>query len=201
MGGVHPHDKQQNVEFTARDPWKQRRETGARRPGVVRPARQFVSYRDLVDLKDVDAVMIASPDHLHCLHLEAAIKAKKDAYVEKPLAMDMATLNRIFDLVKASAVVQMGTRCAATPQAPAARAFESGAIGKVSRIEQCRNSGKPYWYSWMERAEELRPRTWTGRSFWATGRCPFEQAVDRLVQDSASSPTARSPTWAAISSI
>lgn len=55
--------------------------------------------------------MIASPDHLHCLHLEAAIKAKKDAYVEKPLAMDMESLNRVFDLVKASSqVVQMGTQ-------------------------------------------------------------------------------------------
>ena len=40
---------------------------------------------------------------------------------------------------------------------PAARSFfESGAIGKVSRIEQCRNGSKPYWYSWMERAEAIK---------------------------------------------
>ncbi len=161
MNGVHPHDKQQNVEFTAvSDPWKQRRERAAARAQewYGRPARQFVSYRDIVALNDVDAVMIASPDHLHCLHLEAAIKAKKDAYVEKPLAMDMATLNCIFDLVKASAqVVQMGTQVRSyATSAGCKKLFESGAIGKVSRIEQCRNSGKPYWYSWMERAEELK---------------------------------------------
>ena len=161
MNGVHPHDNQQNVEFTAvSDPWKPRRERAAARvqEWYGRPARQFISYRDIVALNDVDAVMIASPDHLHCLHLEAAIKAKKDAYVEKPLAMDMATLNRIFDLVKASTqVVQMGTQVRSyATSAGCKKLFESGAIGKVSRIEQCRNSGKPYWYSWMERAEELK---------------------------------------------
>ncbi len=46
MGGVHPHDKQQNVEFTAvSDPWKQRRERSAARAQewYGRPARQFVS--------------------------------------------------------------------------------------------------------------------------------------------------------------
>ncbi len=161
MNGVHPFDKEQNVEFTAvSDPWRQRRERAAARAEewYGRPARQFVSYCDVLALDDVDAVMIASPDHLHCLHLEAAIKAKKDAYVEKPLAMDMATLNRVFDLVKASPqVVQMGTQVRSyETSAGCKKFFESGAIGKVSRIEQCRNGGKPYWYSWMQRAEELK---------------------------------------------
>lgn len=161
MNGVHPFDKQQNVEFTAvSDPWRQRRERAAARvqEWYGRPARQFVSYRDIVALADVDAVMIASPDHHHCLHLEAAIKAKKDAYVEKPLAMNMATLNRVFDLVKASPqVVQMGTQGRSyTTNAGCKKLFESGAIGKVSRIEQCRNGSKPYWYSWMQRAEPIK---------------------------------------------
>ncbi len=161
MGGVRPFDKEQNVEFTAvSDPWKQRRERAATRAEewYGRPARQFVSYRDVVALDDVDAVMIASPDHLHCLHLEAALNAKKDAYVEKPLAMDMASLNRVFDLAKAgSQVIQMGTQVRSyTTSAGCKKLFESGAIGKVSRIEQCRNGGRPYWYAWMQRAEELK---------------------------------------------
>lgn len=161
MKGVHPFDKQQNVEFTAvSDPWKQRRERAAKRAEewYGRPARQFVSYRDVLALDDIDAVMIASPDHLHCLHLDAAIRAKKDAYVEKPLAMDMATLNRTFDLVKSSdRVVQMGTQVRSyTTSAGCKRLFESGAIGKVSRIEQCRNGVKPYWYAWMQRSEQLQ---------------------------------------------
>jgi predicted dehydrogenase len=161
MKGVHPHDKQQDVEFTAvSDPWRQRRERAAvrARQWYGRPARQFVSYRDILALDDIDAVMIASPDHPHCLHLEAAIKARKDVYVEKPLAMNMATLNRVFDLVKASSqVVQMGTQVRSfVTSAGCKRLFESGAIGKVSRIEQCRNGSKPYWCSWMQRAEQLK---------------------------------------------
>jgi predicted dehydrogenase len=161
MKGVHPYDKEQNVVFTAvSDPWKQRRERAAARvqEWYGQPARQFVSYKDIVALDDIDAVMIASPDHLHCLHLEAAIKAKKDAYVEKPLAMDMETLNRVFDLVKASSqVVQMGTQVRSfKTSAGCKKLFESGAIGKVSRIEQCRNGAKPYWYSWMQRAEAIK---------------------------------------------
>lgn len=161
MKGVHPFDKEQNVEFTAvSDPWRQRRERAAARAQewYGRAARQFVSYRDIMALDDIDAVMIASCDHQHCLHLEAAINAKKDAYVEKPLAMNMATLNRVFDLVKASPqVVQMGTQVRSyATSAGCKKLFESGAIGKVSRIEQCRNSGKPYWYSWMQRAEDLK---------------------------------------------
>jgi predicted dehydrogenase len=160
MKGIHPFDKQQNVEFTAvSDPWRQRRERAAARAQewYGRPARQFVSYRDIVALDDIDAVMIASCDLHHCLHLEAAIKAKKDAYVEKPLAMNLETLNRVFDLVKASPqVVQMGTQVRSfTTSAGCKKLFESGALGKVSRIEQCRNGSKPYWYSWMQRAEAI----------------------------------------------
>ena len=161
MNGVRKFDKQQNVEFTAvSDPWRQRRERAAARvqEWYGRPARQFISYADIVALDDVDAVMIASCDHQHCLHLEAAIKAKKDAYVEKPLAMNIDTLNRVVDIVKASTqIVQMGTQVRSFPtSAGCKKLFESGAIGKVSRIEQCRNGSKPYWYSWMQRAETAK---------------------------------------------
>jgi len=158
MVGVHPHDKAQNVEFTAvSDPWRQRRERAAARcqEWYGKAARQFVSYRDIVALDDIDAVMIASCDHHHCTHLEAAVKAKKDAYVEKPLAMDFDTLKRVCDLVKQSGlVVQMGTQVRSFPTSAGCReVFRAGAIGKVSRIEQCRNGNMPYWYSWKRRAE------------------------------------------------
>ena len=108
MGGVHPHDKQQNVEFIAvSDPWRIRRERAAARcqEWYGRPAQSFSSYRSIVDLKEVDAVMIASCDHHHATHLEAAAKAKKDAYCEKPLAMDMQSLIDCCDAVRASGIV------------------------------------------------------------------------------------------------
>ena len=81
MSGVHPHDKTQNAEFTAVcDPWRKRREEASAlaKEWYGRPARQFVSYRDVLALDDIDAVMIASCDHQHTTHLEAAAKAQLD---------------------------------------------------------------------------------------------------------------------------
>jgi predicted dehydrogenase len=152
MTGVHKHHKEQNLEITAVcDPWRIRRELAAAKcqEWYGRPARQFVSYRDVVALADVDAVLIASCDHQHCAHLEAAAKAKKDAYCEKPLAMDMESLKRACDAVTANqVVVQMGTQWRSYPTSPGCRNLvRSGALGKISRIEQRRNSTKPYWYS------------------------------------------------------
>ena len=86
MPGVHAHDKQQNVEFTAvSDPWRIRRERAAARcqEWYGRPARQFASYRDILALKDVDAVMIASCDHHHAAHLEAAAARQRRTPIAK----------------------------------------------------------------------------------------------------------------------
>lgn len=158
MATVHRFDKAQNVEYTAvSDPWRLRREMASAKckEWYGRPARQFVSYRDIMALDDIDAVLIASPDHHHCLHLEAAAKVKKDAYCEKPLAMDMESLRRTCDAVKASGIVaQMGTQVRSWPTSAGCRdLFRSGVIGKVSRIEQCRNGGRPYWYHFLKDAK------------------------------------------------
>jgi len=161
MNGVHPFDKEQNVAFVAvSDPWRVRRERAAARAEqwYGRPARQFSKALDVIHCPDVDAVMIASCDHQHCAHLEAAAKAKKDAYCEKPLAMSMESLTRTCEAVKdAGIVVQMGTQVRSrTTSAGCKKLFESGAIGKVSRIEQCRNSTKPYWYSRLKDLPEVK---------------------------------------------
>jgi predicted dehydrogenase len=151
MKGVRPHEKTENVEYVAvSDPWRLAREKaaaiGQERSGV--PVRQFVSYRDILELKDVDAVLIASLDHHHATHLEAAAKAGKHAYVEKPVARSMAELIRCVDAVKAAGiVVQVGTQIRSLPTSTACRQlWQSGVLGKPSRIEQCRNAGRPYWY-------------------------------------------------------
>jgi predicted dehydrogenase len=159
MPGVHPFDKQENVEFTAVcDPWRVARERAAARvqEWYGRPARQFSSYRDLLALKDVDAVMIASPDHLHTTHLEAAAKAGKDVYCEKPLGMDLERLKAACDAVKAAnVVVQIGTQLRSFPSFGGCRElYKTGILGKVARIEQCRNGDRPYWYGYLKPAEE-----------------------------------------------
>lgn len=159
MAGVHAHQETQNFEITAVcDPWRLAREKAAAQANewYGREPRQFVSYRDVMALDDVDAVMIASCDHQHTTHLEAAAKAKKDAYCEKPLAMDFEKLKAACDAVKANGIVcQIGTQLRSLPSMTGCRElYKTGILGTVGRIEQCRNSGEPYWYSRVKDVKE-----------------------------------------------
>ncbi len=159
MPGVHAHAEAQNIEVTAVcDPWKQRREeaVGKVKERFGRKPRKFVSYRDILELEDVDAVMIASCDHQHTTHLEAAAKAKKDAYCEKPLAKNIKTLRDAYDAVKDNdIVVQIGTQLRSLPSMTGCRElYKTGILGKVGRIEQCRNGTEPYWYSRVKPAKK-----------------------------------------------
>ena len=158
MTGIHKHDKQQNIHVTAVcDPWRLRRERAAARAKewYGREARKCVSYRDLLALDDVDAVMIASCDHQHTTHLEAAAKAGKDVYCEKPLAMDFQRLKKACDAVRAAKIVfQAGTQLRSLPSMAGCRKlYRTGILGRVGRIEQRRNSTRPYWYGYMTGAK------------------------------------------------
>ena len=159
MPGVNKHAKTQNIEITAVcDPWLLRQQAASAKvkEWFGRDARQFSSYRDLLALKEVDAVMIASCDHQHTTHLEAAAKAGKDAYCEKPLAMRLDRLITACDAVKkAKTVVQIGTQLRSSPTFTGCKElYETGILGTVGRIEQCRNSTRPYWYSYVKDVKE-----------------------------------------------
>jgi predicted dehydrogenase len=162
MAGIRAHQDTQNFEITAVcDPWRLRQEEAAAKTKewYGREARKFFSYRDLLALKDIDAVMIASPDHLHTLHLEATAKAGKDVYCEKPLAMRLDKLKKACDAVKeANIVAQIGTQLRSYPTFTGCRElYKTGILGKVGRIEQCRNGEQPYWYRYVKnvKAEDV----------------------------------------------
>ena len=155
MAGVNEHAKSQNIEITAVcDPWRVRQEVASAqaKEWYGRAARKFTSYRDLLALEDVDAVMIASPDHRHTIHLKAAAEAGKDIYCEKPLAMRLDRLIEACDAVKkAKAVCQIGTQLRSLPSFTGCRElYKTGILGTVGRIEQCRNGEKPYWYGYIK---------------------------------------------------
>ena len=155
MPGVNNHAKEQNIEITAVcDVWTRQRERAAAKAKewYGREPRQFTSYRDLLALQNVDAVMIASCDHQHCTHLEAAANARKDAYCEKPLAMTLDELKRACDAVKKNnIIVQIGTQSRSYPGMAGVKAlYETGVLGPISRVEQMRNGTQPYWYTRLE---------------------------------------------------
>ena len=66
-------------------------------------------FRELLDRKDIDAVVIGAPDHWHVPMTIAAVQAGKDVYVEKPLTHSIAEGKAIIDAVEASKqIVQVG---------------------------------------------------------------------------------------------
>ncbi len=69
----------------------------------------FKDFRKLLENKDIDAVIIATPDHWHCLMTVMACQAGKDVYVEKPLANSIAEcLSMVNAKQKYNRVVQVG---------------------------------------------------------------------------------------------
>jgi predicted dehydrogenase len=165
MEGIYKHLAATNFEIVAVcDTWKVAREKANAkvREWFGRDARQCVNHRQLLELEGIDAVMIASPDHHHTTHLEAAAKAGKHIYVEKPLATEMDKLVRAVDAVKAAGtVVQVGTQLRSLPSIAGAReVVQAGKIGKLSRVEECRNDEKPYWYSYLGRDVKAEDVDW-----------------------------------------
>src|ERR1039457_5784161 len=62
--------------------------------------KQFKDYRKLLDLKDLDGVVIATPDHWHALQTIHACEAGKDVYVEKPICLRVAEGRAMVEAVK-----------------------------------------------------------------------------------------------------
>jgi predicted dehydrogenase len=97
----------------------------------------FKDYRKLLDLKDLNVVIVGTPDHWHCLITVDAIKAGKDVYVEKPLANSIAECNIMASAAKNyNRIVQVGQQQRSGGEwQDAISVVKSGKLGKVSRIK------------------------------------------------------------------
>jgi len=133
------------------DTWRQKREKAAADVKEFTGKDPFATphLAEVLARKDIDAVVIGTPDFQHCTMLIQAIQAGKDVYVEKPLAMNMRELVRAYDVVKKSdRIVQIGTQMRSYPQSAGARGLiTSGGLGQILKVEQVRNGYSPYWMS------------------------------------------------------
>ena len=78
--------------------------------------KKYKEYRDLLADKNVDAVVIATPDHWHALMMIDACNAGKDVYVEKPLSLTVVEGRRMVEIVeRTKRVVQVGTQRRSSP--------------------------------------------------------------------------------------
>jgi predicted dehydrogenase len=116
------------------DVYEPRLETGlkAASPG----ARTYIDYRKLLEDKSLDAIVIATPDHLHAQMTVDAAEAGKDIYVEKPLAHTIEAGFRMVEAVRRNKrVAQVGTqRRSYDLYLEAKGIFDSGVTGPVRLI-------------------------------------------------------------------
>lgn len=98
----------------------------------------YSDYRKLLERKDVDAVVIATPDHWHALQTVDACEAGKDVYVEKPLSITIVEGRRMVEAARRTErIVQVGLqRRSSGIYAEVAQLVQSGHIGKVT-LAQC----------------------------------------------------------------
>jgi predicted dehydrogenase len=96
----------------------------------------FHDFRELVARKDIDAVVVATPDHWHAITSVAALDAGKDVYCEKPLANSIYESRKIVDAVKRNKrVLQTGSMERSNEKCRfAAELVRNGRIGKLKQM-------------------------------------------------------------------
>jgi predicted dehydrogenase len=97
-------------------------------------ADTYADFRKLIDRKDLNAVVIATPDHWHALQFVAACRAGKDVYCEKPLSLTISEGRTMMDVArKAERVTQVGLHRRSDPVVQeAVKYLRAGGIGKIS---------------------------------------------------------------------
>lgn len=97
-------------------------------------AEVYSDFRKIIDRKDIDAVLVATPDHWHALITIMACRAGKDVYCEKPLAKTIHEGRRMVEVARETKrVVQMGThRRSGHAYEEAKKLIASGKLGKIT---------------------------------------------------------------------
>ncbi|HEY5911596.1 MAG TPA: Gfo/Idh/MocA family oxidoreductase [Verrucomicrobiae bacterium] len=99
-------------------------------------AKTYNDFRRLLDQKDIDAVVIATPDHTHAVATVAALRSGRHVYCEKPLTRTISECRVVMDTArKTKRVTQIGTQIhAGGNYRRVVELVQSGAIGAVDRV-------------------------------------------------------------------
>jgi predicted dehydrogenase len=102
--------------------------------------RIYNDYREMLKEKDLDIVVVGSPDHWHALHAIAAMEAGADVYCQKPITRDVREGEAMVDAARRlKRVVQIGTQRKSTPHLIEAKkqVVEGGLLGKIGHVDLC----------------------------------------------------------------
>ncbi len=120
---------------------------------VFPSARAHADSRSLLDDRDIDAVIIATPQHLHAQQLLAGLEAGKHVYLEKTMAFTVEEAKRVRDACGRAGrqTVEIGHQsCSSGLYADAVKFLGTGRVGKITAIHahMYRNTprGKPQWF-------------------------------------------------------
>ena len=104
--------------------------------GIKNKLDMYIKYEDLLAREDIDAVVIATPDHWHAAIAIAACKAGKDVYLEKPLTFTVYEGQRLIEAVRANnRILQVGSMQRSMAEfIHAANVVREGKLGKISTI-------------------------------------------------------------------
>ena len=128
----------------------------ARAVAAYPDARQYADFREMLDAEsdNLDAVIVATPDHTHAVAVLAALEAGKHVFCEKPLTRTIAEARAVGDAArKAGVATQMGNQGHAGEGTRLIREWiEAGVIGEVSEVHYWTN--RPIWPQAIDRPKE-----------------------------------------------
>lgn len=151
MGEVHKLSQEMNCEITGVcDIWTVNRDKAVKTITEWYGAapKVYRTHDDMFADKDIDAVIIATPDFTHSVLLQQSIIAGKHTYCEKPTANTLADANAVIAVAEKypNIIVQVGTQRRSETNHYAANDFlKTGALGTISRVDVVWNYYGPRW--------------------------------------------------------
>jgi len=181
--GMHQHH---DVKFAAVCDVSERN----RKKGIEQAKRNnegkiddYVDYRELLERKDLDAVVIGTPEHQHCSQMIDAVQAGLDVYCEKPMSHTIEEgAKTVKEVRKTDRIVQIGMQRRSAPMVhEGLKVYRSGILGQVTNVRARWNwmsshklNNEPLGYEldwerfmWPAKRVEFEPmkvRAW--RQFW-----------------------------------
>ena len=116
-------------------------------------AKRYTDWRKMLEQKDIDAVTISTPDHMHAAVTLSAMQLKKHVYTQKPLTRTVFEARQLTAAAKEFGVVtQMGIQHHSSARLKqAVQAIRSGVIGRVSEVHTWTDRPGTYWKQGLDR--------------------------------------------------
>ena len=134
-------------------------------------AKGYTDHRKLLERKDIDAVLIATPDHWHHDHLLDALRAGKDVYCEKPLSWSIEQgANMVAEVRKTDRIVQVGMQRRSSAMVQECKQIiDQGTLGEINLVR-----AEWYWNREVKVRPVLTDRLDWGRFVGPARKQPFE---------------------------